>query len=207
METEYDVVTTLRKLGHDVRPLGVKSDLGVIHKAIDEWKPDIAFNLLIPQGPNENVGEYLTAQIRKRYSNFETFRIDPSSNNMDLEKALKMARSSDFILCSVFAKARSGSGVAVLPEEISGLIDSLCMTEIPVIILAIGNPFRMQNTLTTGIISSLGRTIRSEVGNLIEDVIQTDAAINPGNSGGLFSTLMERSSESTVPSSVRPVEV
>lgn len=44
--TEYDVVTALRKLGHDVQPLGVKSDLGVIHKAIDEWKPDIAFNLL-----------------------------------------------------------------------------------------------------------------------------------------------------------------
>lgn len=44
--TEYDVVSTLRRLGHEVRPIGVKSDLGVIHSAIDEWKPDIAFNLL-----------------------------------------------------------------------------------------------------------------------------------------------------------------
>lgn len=44
--TEYDVLSTLKKLGHEVYPLGVKSDLGVIHSAIENWRPDIAFNLL-----------------------------------------------------------------------------------------------------------------------------------------------------------------
>jgi S1-C subfamily serine protease len=51
-------------------------------------------------------------------------------------------------------------------------------------VLAIGNPFGLQLTLTTGIISSSGRTLRTAQGYYVEDAIQTDAAINPGNSGG-----------------------
>ena len=51
-------------------------------------------------------------------------------------------------------------------------------------VLAIGNPFGFGQTLTTGVISSLQRSIQTETGSIIRDVIQSDAAINPGNSGG-----------------------
>jgi S1-C subfamily serine protease len=61
--------------------------------------------------------------------------------------------------------------------------DSNCL-EVGRRVFAIGNPFGLDRTLTEGIVSSIGRTLKTENGRMIKGIIQTDAAINPGNSGG-----------------------
>lgn len=82
----------------------------------------------------------------------------------------------------------SATDIAVLKIDADGLkairLANSAQVQVGQIAIAIGNPYGFQYSLTAGVVSALGRTLRSESGRLIDDVIQTDAALNPGNSGG-----------------------
>ncbi|MEB3287728.1 MAG: trypsin-like peptidase domain-containing protein [Vampirovibrionales bacterium] len=140
---------------------------------------DIFFNLIPNQGMGSGV--ILTPDgyiLTNSHVVVDADRVEVTTNNGKSYKARFVGAdpSKDIALIKIDLAPNEK-----LPFIELGDSDSLMVGQS---VYAIGNPFGLKSTLTTGVISSVGRTLRAPNGRLIENVIQTDAAINPGNSGG-----------------------
>lgn len=118
---------------------GNKKILSVIVSDNENYRTDI--HRTTSPWPNEPVGDYFTALFRKRYARVETIHIDPTSNDLDFDGALKKVKTAGLILCPIFTKARSGSGKFGLPDEITGFLKSLTAVGTPTVVIAMGSPY------------------------------------------------------------------
>jgi S1-C subfamily serine protease len=112
------------------------------------------------------------------------------TNNHVIENArdIRVALADGRTVNAELKGADPSTDIAVLKIDESGLkalsfADSEALQP-GQIAIAIGNPLGLQHTVTAGVVSALGRTLRASNGRLIDDIIQTDASLNPGNSGG-----------------------
>ncbi len=112
------------------------------------------------------------------------------TNNHVIETAkdIKVSLADGRTVNAELKGADPSTDIAVLKIDVTGL-KALSFADSEnlqpgQIAIAIGNPLGLQHTVTAGVVSALGRTLRANNGRLIDDIIQTDASLNPGNSGG-----------------------
>jgi S1-C subfamily serine protease len=156
-----------------------QSSQSVVHITTVSLARDFAFNIEeIPSGSGSGFVWDEKGHVVTNYhvvENFDRFKVTLADQTTWDAVAIGAAPDKDLAVLRIDAPA------ARLKPLLVGTSGDL---QVGQKVFAIGNPFGLDQTLTTGVISGLGRQIQSRTGRTIDGVIQTDAAVNPGNSGG-----------------------
>src|SRR5215831_11556849 len=145
----------------------------------------------VPDGPRErkfqSVGSGVIVDAKNGY-------VLTNAHVVENEKKISVTLLDNRTIDAELVGADKGSDIAVLKIKAPNLVEipmaDSSKAEVGDYVVAIGNPFGLQHTVTFGIISALGRTNPEGRSDSYEDFIQTDAAINPGNSGGALVNLL-----------------
>lgn len=116
-----------------------KKIASVVVSDLDEYRTEV--HRSNAPWPNESVGSYLNAQLRKRYSNLAFYRVDPRSNVVDFDSIATQVKKADIILCAAYVKLRAGSGKIQLPPHLNEFVARLTTLGKPVVLVSFGNPY------------------------------------------------------------------
>jgi S1-C subfamily serine protease len=160
------VVGAVKEVGPSVVHVHVKQNIAVSRRSQGEGEASGSGLIIAPDG-------YLVtnSHVVENAASIDVSLSDGFSARADI---IGQDKATDIALLRILSETN-------LPAAMLGDSDRLLVGQVAI---AIGNPYGFENTVTTGVISALGRSLRSTTGRLIENIIQTDAALNPGNSGG-----------------------
>jgi S1-C subfamily serine protease len=158
-----------------------------VQKPADDRKPGVRPGQRGSGGPAEREPQLAPASGSGFIISTDGFVV---TNNHVIEQAtdIRVSLADGRTVSAELKGTDASTDIAVLKIDVTGLkalsfadSESLQPGQIAI---AIGNPLGLHHTVTAGVVSALGRTLRASNGRLIDDIIQTDASLNPGNSGG-----------------------
>jgi S1-C subfamily serine protease len=166
--------------------------------AVERVSPSVV-NIEVTQKPQQAAGRARSGEERERRGGGSGFVFTPDGLILTNSHVVHDARRIEVTLADGRRMPASAIGddpasdLAVIrideprvdePGLIAAALGDSQQLRVGQVAIAIGAPYGFQSTVTAGVVSALGRSLRSYSGRLIDDVIQTDAALNPGNSGG-----------------------
>jgi CubicO group peptidase (beta-lactamase class C family) len=140
-EVARNAITVVRNNG-DMLPLHVPADKTLVSVIISDTDDNvIAVHRPSSRFTNEPFGHYFTRLFRQRYGWIDTYRLTPSSNELDFDSVLAEISRADIVLMSLYVKVRSASGKISLQENMTSFIEKVRGLEKPTVVISFGNPY------------------------------------------------------------------